>query len=52
MGRSEAFLNETPAPHSGVDCRVVWNEYWKRLLQLNTDSLAKIEADRKERRAA
>jgi len=52
MRRLETFLNETPAPHSGVDCRVVWNEYWFRLLKLNTDSVAKIEAERRERNAA
>ena len=46
MRRLETFLNETPAPHSGVDCRVIWNEHWKPLLQLNTDSLAKIALER------
>jgi hypothetical protein len=52
MRRLETFLNETPAPHSGVDCRVVWNEYWKPLLQLNQKTLAEIEAERKAKRAA
>jgi len=47
-GALETFLNEdlAPTPHSGVDCRVIWNEDWKPLLQLNTDSLAKIELER------
>jgi len=50
---SETFLNEalTPSPSwdSGVDCRVIWNPEWKRLLDLNTDSVAQVERERQAR---
>ena len=49
MGTPEPFLNENQAPHSGVDCRVIWNPEWKRLLDLNTDSVAQVERERQAR---
>jgi hypothetical protein len=51
MEASETFLNEalTPSPSwdSGVDCRVIWDERTKWLLNLNTKSVAEIEKERK-----
>jgi hypothetical protein len=50
MGASETFLNETLTPtpswDSGVDCRVIWDERTKWLLNLNTKSVAEIEKER------